>query len=128
MQAGWGRPATRAGACCALPVQWFHAPRSTRLRCLQPNGYIFTSLVNACEKGGQWETAVRLFKAMQARGAACKGRLTWVCSNLAAPDKRRVAFLHTAALLHMAKLFFQGPCWLLPCCLCVNRFGGAPML
>lgn len=67
MQVGWGRPATLAGACCALPVQWFHAPRSTRLRCLQPNGYIFTSLVNACEKGGQWETAVRLFKAMQAR-------------------------------------------------------------
>lgn len=32
---------------------------------LQPNGYIFTSLINACEKGGQWETAVRLFKLMQ---------------------------------------------------------------
>lgn len=34
---------------------------------LQPNGYIFTSLINACEKGGQWEEAVRLFKLMQQR-------------------------------------------------------------
>lgn len=37
---------------------------------LQPNGYIFTSLINACEKGGQWERAVALFKVMQASGWA----------------------------------------------------------
>ena len=34
---------------------------------LQPNGYIFTSLINACEKGGQWEQAVELFRLMQQR-------------------------------------------------------------
>ena len=33
----------------------------------QPNGYIFTSLINACEKGGQWERAVQLFKLMQSQ-------------------------------------------------------------
>ena len=37
----------------------------------QPNGYIFTSLINACEKGGQWERAVALFKVMQVSWAAC---------------------------------------------------------
>lgn len=34
---------------------------------IQPNGYIFTSLINACEKGGQWDTALRLFQLMQQR-------------------------------------------------------------
>ena len=33
----------------------------------QPNGYHYTSVLNACEQGGQWDTAVRLFKAMQRR-------------------------------------------------------------
>jgi pentatricopeptide repeat protein len=31
------------------------------------NGYIITSLLNACEKGGQWEKAGELFRVMQVR-------------------------------------------------------------
>jgi pentatricopeptide repeat protein len=38
---------------------------SASLPALQPNGYIFTSLINACEKGGQWERALKLFRLMQ---------------------------------------------------------------
>ena len=42
-------------------------PKHTPPVLLQPNGYIFTSLINACEKGGQWEQAVELFRLMQQR-------------------------------------------------------------
>ena len=32
---------------------------------LQPNAYIISSLINACERGGQFREAIALFKRMQ---------------------------------------------------------------
>lgn len=35
---------------------------------LQPNTIMFSSLISACEKGGQWETALSLFDQMKVMG------------------------------------------------------------
>ena len=42
-------------------------PPAACLSLLQPNGYIYSSPINACEKGGQWQEATELFRLMQQR-------------------------------------------------------------
>ena len=49
-------------ACTACSLTRTHPPTQTPA---QPNGYIFTSVINACEKGGAWQRALEVFKAMQ---------------------------------------------------------------
>ena len=60
-------PHTHTSYHSAFPT---HKPnRLRRRRPPQPNGYIYASLVNACERGGQWERAEQLFREMQLAAA-----------------------------------------------------------